>query len=159
MCVFFSFLIGIILIAELVTYNNGFGMNEEYLAKQLDLAYRGVKSSEGFSDKLYMMRVEKLSYLIIAASNYSFGSKHLDAVFTEIQVNSPTIVVPRYVMTPKELSQFLYDLAKDDKDELVYANYLRKTTTISELIFEVKKKITRRSGFIFNQSVPVIRSQ
>jgi hypothetical protein len=109
--------------------------------------------------KVFDIHLERLSYLVLVAGSHARGSKRLDAVFSRIQNESPTLVVPRFVMTPAELQKLLDDMAADNVDELSYAAYRRKVRCILELIADAKSQITGRSGFEFDPSVRVIRTQ
>ncbi|MBX9788007.1 MAG: hypothetical protein K2Y37_03760 [Pirellulales bacterium] len=134
-------------------------MDEELLCRKLEACYESVKSLEQERGKVFDIQMEKLSYLVVVAGSRARGSKRLDAVFSRIQNESPTLVVPRFVMTPAELQNLIDAMAADDADELSFAAYQRKVRTISELIAAAKNQITPRSGFKFDPSVRVIRTQ
>ena len=134
-------------------------MDEDELCRKLEDCYESVKSVEQERGKVFDIHREKLSYLVVVAGSRARGSKRLDAVFSRIQNESPTLVVPRFVMTPAELQKLIDDMAADGADDLSYAAYRRKVRCISELIADAKNQITRRSGFKFDPSVRVIRTQ
>ena len=138
---------------------DGKRMDEDQLCRKLEDCYKSVKSVEKEKGKVFDIHVERLSYLVLVAGSRSSGSKRLDAVFSRIQKESPTLVVPRFVMTPAELEKFIDDMATDDANDLVYSAYRRKVRCVSELIADAKKSITRRSGFMFDPSVRVIHTQ
>jgi hypothetical protein len=142
-----------------VSANDARRMNDEQLVAKLEDAYKSVKSVEKEKGKVFDIHVERLSYLVLVAGRHSNGSKRLDAIFSKIQKESPTLVVPRFVMNPAELESFIADMAVDDANDQVYSAYRRKVRTMSELIADAKQAITRRSGFIFDPSVQVIRTQ
>ncbi|MFC1602774.1 hypothetical protein ACFL3U_04340 [Pseudomonadota bacterium] len=134
-------------------------MDEDQLCLKLEDSYKSVQSVEKEKGKVFNIYVEKLSYLVLVASSHSYGSQCLDAVFSKIQKESPTLVVPHFIMTPTELERFIEDMSTDDTNDLAYSVYQRKVRTISELIADAKKAITQRSGFMFDPSVPVIYSR
>jgi len=135
-------------------------MDEKQLCQKLEDCYKSVKSVEKEKGHvLFDIYVEKLSYLVLVASAHAHGSKQLDAIFSRIQKESPTLVVPRFVMTSAELEKFIDDMAADDANDLVYSAYRRRVRTMSEWIHGAKMAITERSGFKFDPSVPVIYSQ
>ena len=134
-------------------------MDEDQLCQKLEDCYKRIKSVEKEKGKVFEIYVEQLSYLVLVAGGHSNGSTRLDEVFSTIQKESPTLGVPRFVMTPEELATFIDDMANDDADDLVYSGYQRKVRSISELIADAKKAITRRSRFMFDPTVPVIRAQ
>jgi hypothetical protein len=133
-------------------------MDELLLCRNLAESYKSIESTNQ-ADKAYDIHVERLSYLVLVAGRRSRGSRCLDEIFTKIQKESPTLVVPRFVMTPAELEKFLDAVADDGEDDQTYAAYRRKARTISELIMDAKQAITERSGFKFDPSVQVIRAQ
>ena len=134
-------------------------MDEKQLCQKLEDCYKSIKSVEKEKGKVFDIYVEKLSYLVLVAGTHARGSKQLDAIFSRIQKESPTLVVPRFVMTPAELEKFIDDMATDDGKDLVYSAYRRKVRTMSEWIHGAKMAITERSGYEFDQSVLVIYSQ
>ncbi|NRA00651.1 MAG: hypothetical protein HRU01_29545 [Myxococcales bacterium] len=134
-------------------------MDEEMLCRKLEDRYEQIVSLAGERGKAFDIHVEWLSYLVLVAGSRSNGSDRLDNIFSAIQKQSPTLAVPRYVMSPGELEEFIDDLAADDPNDLAYSAYRRKARSMSELIANAKKSITRRSGFAFDPSVPVVRSQ
>lgn len=145
--------------ASVLLAGEGKRMDENQLCRKLEDSYKSVKLVEKEKGKIFDIHVEKLSYLVLVAGSYSYGSKCLDTVFSRIQKESPALVVPRFVMTPAELERFIDDIAHNDDNDLVYSAYQRKTRYLSELIADAKKAITRRSGFKFDPSVRVIHSQ
>ena len=134
-------------------------MNEDQLCRKLEDCYQSVKSAQNNRDQAFDIYVEKLSYLVLVAGSHASGSKCLDAIFSKIQKESPTLSVPRFVMTPAESEKFIDDMAGDDANDLVYSAYRRRARSISELIAQAKSEITRRSGYEFDPSVQVIRAQ
>ena len=134
-------------------------MDEDQLCRKLEDCFQSVKSVEQERGKVFDIHVERLSYLVLVAGSRASGSKCLDAVFSKIQKESPTLVVPRFVVTPDELEKFIDDMATDDANDLVYSAYRRKVRTMSEFIADAKQAITQRSGFTFDPSVRAIRTQ
>ncbi len=134
-------------------------MDENQLCQKLEDCYKSVKSVEKEKGQVFDIYVERLSYLVLVAGTHSSGSERLDAVFSRIQKESPTLVVPRFVMTPAELEKFIDDMATDDANDYVYSAYLRKLRYMSEWIAQAKQAITQRSGFKFDPSVSVIHAQ
>lgn len=134
-------------------------MDENQLCRKLEDCYKSIKSVEKEKGHAFDIYVERLSYLVLVAGAHAHGSSQLDAIFSRIQKESPTLVVPRFVMTPAELEKFMDDMATDDPDDLVYSAYRRKVRTMSEWIHGAKMAITERTGFKFDPSVPVIYSQ
>lgn len=134
-------------------------MDEDVLCKKLEDVYADVRSIEAAKGKAFDLYVERLSYLVVAAGRRSSGSKRLDAILSRVQKETPTLVVPRHVMTPAELEKLLDAMATEGEGDPAYSAYQKRSRTISELIAEAKKAITARSGFKFDPSVRVIRSQ
>jgi hypothetical protein len=134
-------------------------MDENQLCQKLEDCYKDVKFVEKEKGQALDFYVEKLSYLVLVAGNRSCGSTRLDAVFTKIQKTSPTLVVPRFVMTPAELEKFIDDMATDDPNVPAFSAYRIKLRYLSEWIALAKKEITQRSGFKFDPSVSVIYAQ
>jgi hypothetical protein len=148
-----------VLVAVVPHAEDGRGMDENQLSQKLEDAYTSVKSAENEQGKAFDIYVEQLSYLVMVAGSRSSGSDQLDEVFGKIQKESPTLVVPRFVMTPAELETFIGDIASDDANDLAYSTYQRRVRTMSEWIQEAKHAITIRSGFEFDPSVKVVHSQ
>ncbi len=134
-------------------------MNEDQLCERIEEAYKNIKSVQKGYERARDQYVERLSYLVLVAGAYSNGSKRLDAIFSRIQKETPTIVVPRYVMTPSELEILIAEMAKDDTKGYAFSAYLRKLRYMSEFINQAKVAITKRSGFQFDPSVTVIYAQ
>ncbi len=151
--------LGAALSATALPPGDGKRMDEDQLCQKLEDCYQSVKSVEQEKGKVFDIHVERLSYLVLVAGIHASGSKRLDAVFTRIQKESPTLVVPRFVMTPVELEKLIDDMASDDANDLAYSAYRKKVRSISEWIADAKKAITQRSGFRFDPSAPVIRAQ
>jgi hypothetical protein len=151
--------LGAALTATALPTGDAKNMDEDALCRKLEDCYESVKSVEQEKGKVFDIHRERLSYLVLVAGNHARGSKRLDAAFSRIQNESPTLVVPRFVMTPTELQKLIDDMAADGADDLSYAAYRRKVRCISELIADAKSQITGRSGFKFDPSVRVIRTQ
>jgi|LakMenEpi03Aug12_release.lakeMendotaPanAssembly.Ray.scaffolds.fasta_scaffold246533_3 hypothetical protein len=134
-------------------------MDEERLCLKLEDCYMSAKLAEKDKGNLLDIHVERLSYLVLLAGNCSRGSERLDAILSRIQRESPTLAVPRFVMTPAELEGFIDDMGSDDANDLVYSAYRKKVRTMSEWIDQAKNAIARRTGFKFDPSVRVIRGQ
>jgi hypothetical protein len=134
-------------------------MVEDQLSQKIEDVYEIVESLKKEKGMVFDLQLERLSYLVIAAGSHSAGSNRLDAIFSRIQKESPTLVVPRFVMSPAELGRFIDDLALNDPDDLVYSAYRLKVLTISEVIAKAKNAITQRCGFMFDPSAQIIRTQ
>ena len=135
-------------------------VNEDQLCQKLEDCYKSVKSVDKKKyDRAFDIYVERLSYLVLVAGTHSSGSKRLDAVFSAIQKESPTLFVPRFITTPAKLEKFIDDMASDDAKDYTFSAYLRKARTMSQWIDLAKQAITARGGFKFDPSVSVIYSQ
>ncbi len=134
-------------------------MDENQLCQKLEDCYKSIKSAEKEKGQVFDIYVEKLSYLVLVAGAHACGSERLDAVFSRIQKESPTLIVPRFVMTPAELDKFIDGMATDDPNVPAFAVYQNKLRYMSEWIAQAKQAITARSGFKFDPSVSVIHAQ
>jgi hypothetical protein len=134
-------------------------MDENQLCQKLEDCYKSVKSAGKEKGQAFDIYVEELSYLVLVAGTHASGSERLDAVLSTIQKESPTLAVPRFVMTPAELEKFIAGMATDDANDQVLWAYRKKLRYMSEWIAQAKDAITARSGFKFDPSVSVIYAQ
>ena len=149
----------VVLLTTGIQTAGGKRMDEGLLCQKLEDCYKSVRSAQKEKGKVFDIYVEELSYLVLVAGGHARGSKRLDAIFSKIQKESPTLAVPRFVMTPTELEKFIAAMAHDGPNDHVYLAYRKRLRYMSEWIAEAKGVITRRSGFKFDPSVPVIHAQ
>jgi len=139
--------------------DKGGRMDENDLARRIESTFADVRASQADKSRAYEIHVEKLAMLILVAERHARGSKRLDELFTQMQKETPRIGVPRHIMTPTELEKLIDAMAFSDTGDLAYSAYQRKVRPLAELIDEAKTAITRRSGFQFDPSAPVVRAQ
>lgn len=136
-------------------------MTEDQLCQRIEDCYAGIRLLERNkgNGRVIDFHAEKLSYLVLAARMHACGSERLDAILTRIQRESPTLAVPRFVITPTDLEKLITAMATDDASNRVYLDYQKKLRYMSEWIAEAKSDITKRSGFAFDRSAPVRQAQ
>src|SRR6516162_201804 len=90
--------LGAALLATALPTGDGKRMDEDEICRKLEDCYKSVKSAEREKDKhkVFDIEVERLAYLVLVAGSRANGSRRLDAIFTTIQKESPTLVVPRF---------------------------------------------------------------